>query len=102
MEENNNLNETNKETNDKSIKESLEFKPIVQESITNNDFKSTASSTNSSSTNSKNKNQNKNQSWGFVKTILLPFTCGIVHVLEFLMYEISYFLALLLQTKSKL
>ena len=38
MEENNNLNETNKETNDKSIKESLEFKPIVQESITNNDF----------------------------------------------------------------
>ena len=78
MEENNNLNETNKETNDKSIKESLEFKPIVQESITNNDFKSTASSTNSSSTNSKNKNQNKNQSWGFVKTILLPFTCGIV------------------------
>ncbi len=78
MEENNNLNETNKETNDKSIKESLEFKPIVQESINNNDFKSTASSTNSSSTNSKNKNQNKNQSWGFVKTILLPFTCGIV------------------------
>ena len=78
MEENNNLNETNKETNDKYIKESLEFKPIVQESITNNDFKSTASSTNSSSNNSKSKNQNKNQSWGFVKTILLPFTCGIV------------------------
>ena len=78
MEENNNLNETNKETNDKSIKESLEFKPIVQESINNNDFKSTASSTNSSSNNSKSKNQNKNQSWGFVKTILLPFTCGIV------------------------
>lgn len=86
MEDNNNLNEANNETNTENqiknevTKESVEFKPVIHESINNDNFKAnTVSTTTSNSANSKKEKQNKNDNGnGFVKTILLPFTCGIL------------------------
>lgn len=74
MEENNNLNETNKENANETAKESLEFKPITSESTAN----ISAMNSNASSNNQKKKKQSKDEGPGFVRTVLLPFTCGIV------------------------
>lgn len=87
MEDNNNLNEANNETNKENqinnevTKESVEFKPVIQESINNDSFKATTVSTTTTSNSSNNKKKKTNKSDtgnGFVKTILLPFTCGIL------------------------
>ena len=74
MEENNNLNETNKENANETAKESLEFKPITSENTAN----IAAMNSNASSNNQKKKKQSKDEGSGFVRTVLLPFTCGIV------------------------
>lgn len=74
MEENNNLNETNKENANETAKESLEFKPITSENTAN----IAAMNSNASSNNQKKKKQSKDEGPGFVRTVLLPFTCGIV------------------------
>ena len=87
MEDNNNLNEANNETNKENqinnevTKEYVEFKPVIQESINNDSFKATTVSTTTTSNSSNNKKKKTNKSDtgnGFVKTILLPFTCGIL------------------------
>lgn len=87
MEDNNNLNEANNETNKENqinnevTKESVEFKPVIQESINSDSFKATTVSTTTTSNSSNNKKKKTNKSDtgnGFVKTILLPFTCGIL------------------------
>ena len=77
MEENNNLNESNNEIkknlNSKAVNESLEFKPISNESAAN----MVAMNSNSSSNNQKKK-KSKDEGPGFVRTVLLPFTCGLL------------------------
>ena len=77
MEENNNLNESNneikKDLNSKAVNESLEFKPISNESAAN----MVAMNSNSGSNNQKKK-KSKDEGPGFVRTVLLPFTCGIL------------------------
>ncbi len=85
MEDNNNLNEANNETNKENqinnevTKESVEFKPVIQESVNNDSFKSATVNPVTSNSSSKKKQQNKSDNGnGFVKTVLLPFTCGIL------------------------